>query len=93
MAAYTAAYLTAGYFAKKEMDKPADIAKRAQKSALHEANVAKERAAKDAEDITQGIASAKRSRGQDVARNQTMVSDPLGISGRANVVRKTLTGQ
>jgi len=73
--------------------RPAIKHKQAEKLAMIEAETAKEKARKAAEDIQQRSDETRRARLQDVARNRTTIVDPMGISGKADVVRKTLTGQ
>ena len=72
---------TSAYFAmqgiKKELDKPADAAKRARQLAAQRTEQARER--------------AKEQQGQMETR--TLVTNPLGLAGQAETVRKTLTGQ
>jgi hypothetical protein len=92
MAAATTSMFFAGKFVKDKMNAPAEKAKEAQKMSLHEANVAKEKSVKEQEEILYRAAEAKRQRASAIQSNRTSIVDPLGLSEKADTIRKSLTG-
>lgn len=77
----------------KELSGEEKAAKRARKASAQQSKIAEERGEEEAKAIAEGARERKLTRREDIARTKTLVSDPLGLGGKADVIRKTLTGQ
>lgn len=79
--------------AVKSTQKAGTAAKRGQRASRFATQRANERARKDKETLRDQSISDRKQRLASIARNRTMFTDPLGVGGKADTVRKILTGQ
>lgn len=96
MAVATAAYVVAAVaatYGASESHKAGTSQKHARKRAGAARLQAEEKSAVEAKQAEISMKRDKLDRQRNVAANRTLYSDPLGIGGQADVIKKTLTGQ